>query len=216
MADETESFETVKYYTRARKFPQLLGRMPDGTKIPGGPYTVQQLLAAIAILVIGGMTIDTWGVFGTFGNAAVLFGAAFGAVFVIGRLPMNGRNPFFALIGLYRAINAPVTGRYQGRPIRFRRPRKVTHMTNVYLGELPGMDSAAALEPGLDLTAGQLPEHLRRRLLERSSGSVLDTEPADQAMGSPASGPLSGVQALLALVDEDAQSTNDDRRKVVR
>lgn len=131
MADDADELETVKYYTRARKFPQLLGRMPDGTKIPGGPYTVQQLLAAIAVIVVGGLTIGTWGVFGSIGNVAVLFGLAFGVVFLIGRLPMNGRNPLFALLGLYRMLNAPASGRYQGKPVRFRRPRRVRHQVIV-------------------------------------------------------------------------------------
>ena len=36
---QSTSREVVKNYTRARKFPQLLGMTPDGKKLPGG--TVQ-------------------------------------------------------------------------------------------------------------------------------------------------------------------------------
>lgn len=216
MAEDPEELETVKYYTRARKFPQLLGRMPDGTKIPGGPYTVQQLIAAIAIIVIGGMTIDTWGVFGVFGNVALLFGLAFGAVFLIGRLPMNGRNPLFALLGLYRVLNAPSTGKYQGRPVKFRRPRRIRHRTAVYLGPLPGTDPWAGMEPGIavavpggELREG-LPDGLRRRLERTPSPSAAELDQpaaaflagADEPV-APAAGPLSGVQALLALLPAD-------------
>ncbi|SEF14897.1 hypothetical protein [Jiangella alba] len=205
MADDPEELETVKYYTRARKFPQLLGRMPDGTKIPGGPYTVQQLIAAILIIVIGGLTIDTWGVFGVFGNIALLFGTAFGAVFLIGRLPMNGRNPLYALLGLYRVLNAPASGRYQGKQVRFRRPRRVRSRTNVYLGPLPGTDPWSGLEPGVAVAAGrELPDGLRRRL-DRTP------EPAPEPLDDPLAAvdpahpgaPLSGVQALLALLPAD-------------
>ncbi|WP_051426539.1 hypothetical protein [Jiangella gansuensis] len=211
MADDADELETVKYYTRARKFPQLLGRMPDGTKIPGGPYTVQQLLAAIAVIVVGGLTIGTWGVFGSIGNVAVLFGLAFGVVFLIGRLPMNGRNPLFALLGLYRMLNAPASGRYQGKPVRFRRPRRVRHQVNVYLGALPGTDPWAGVEPGLQ-PASQLPAGLRRRL-DRSV-PVADLEPAAEPEPAPVTGPLSGVQALLALVpaDDGAASAADAAR----
>ncbi|PSL01371.1 hypothetical protein CLV30_114101 [Haloactinopolyspora alba] len=239
MTDDQEHVETVKYYTRARKFPQLLGRMPDGTKIPGGPYTVQQLIVAIAIIVVGGMTISTWGVFGFFGNIAVLFGSAFGAVFVVGRVPMNGRNPFFAVVGLFRAVGAPRTGRYRGRPIRIRRPRRLTHRTNVYLEPLPGTERTGDAVPAE--TADVLPGRLRRRARVVSaadaagigSGGVdvggvyaggVDAGGARRSDGpgdmrpSPArtpatasSGPLTGVQALLALADDDA--AGDDRTK---
>lgn len=212
MAEDPEDLETVKYYTRARKFPQLLGRMPDGTKIPGGPYTVQQLIAAIVIIVVGGLTIDTWGVFGVFGNVALLFGTAFGAVFLIGRLPMNGRNPLYALLGLYRVVNAPASGKYQGRPVKFRRPRRIRHRTNVYLGPLPGTDPWAGLESGIAVAAGgtELPAGLTdglRRRLERTPppldepGRPVTPEP----VAAPATGPLSGVQALLALLPADQQ-----------
>src|SRR5690606_4843782 len=209
MSDD-ESVETVKYYTRARKFPQLLGRMPDGTKIPGGPYTVQQLIVAITIIVIGGMSIDTWGVFGFFGNLALLFGSAFGAVFLIGRLPMNGRNPFYALIGLFRAIGAPSTGRYQGRPIRRRRARRLTHRVVVLIGDPPGAPAVAA---GPELALDGASDQLRRRLLERSRGAQRGDEPELEPAPVQQTGPLSGVQALLALVDDQ---NDNERRKVVR
>lgn len=216
MAEDQEDLETVKYYTRARKFPQLLGRMPDGTKIPGGPYTVQQLIAAILIIVVGGLTIDTWGVFGVFGNIALLFGVAFGAVFLIGRLPMNGRNPLYALLGLYRVINAPASGRYQGRPVRFRRPRRIRSRTSVYLGPLPGTDPWAGLEPGVAADAGrELPDGLRRRL-DRAP------EPAPEPLAEPVAAaepavaaPLSGVQALLALLPADQHDQPANGRRAV-
>ena len=39
---QSTSREVVKNYTRARKFPQLLGMTPDGKKLPGGPYSYTQ------------------------------------------------------------------------------------------------------------------------------------------------------------------------------
>ena len=41
----------LKWYTRARKFPQLIGRTPDGTRIPGGPYTYTQVAAGVVTAV---------------------------------------------------------------------------------------------------------------------------------------------------------------------
>src|SRR5450759_686655 len=52
--------EVVKYYTRARKFPQLIGRTPDGAKIWGGPYTFTQAISAGVVLFVGVNTMGLW------------------------------------------------------------------------------------------------------------------------------------------------------------
>ena len=46
MSDEKQQTEVARFYTRSRKFPRLIGRLHDGTKIPGGPYTVTQAIVA--------------------------------------------------------------------------------------------------------------------------------------------------------------------------
>lgn len=198
--------EVVKYFTRARKFPMLLGRMPDGTKIPGGPYTVQQLLAAIAVLTGGSLSMGWWGIFGGIGNVVLLLGAAFGAVFVVGRIPLHGRNPFYAVAGLYRAMNAPSTGRYQGRPIRLRRPRRVRHAVNVYLGALPGAEASTAYATQVAVAA--TPGDVRRRLNGKPPEEGVERLREPES-ARPSQAPLTSVQALLAL-GPDAK----DRRSV--
>ena len=67
MASEASSddrVEVVKWYTRARRFPQLIGKTADGTTIWGGPYTYTQAGVGAAVLIIGSQTIDWWGQFG--------------------------------------------------------------------------------------------------------------------------------------------------------
>lgn len=208
MSEESESFETVKYYTRARKFPQLLGKFPDGTKIPGGPYTIQQLIAGVGILAFGGFTMGIWGVFGGIGNIVVLFGLAFAAIFIIGRLPMNGRNPFFALIGLYKVSMAPRGGRYQGRPIRIRRPRTVTHKTNVWVGPLPVDDPLDAMQVSLDPVEADSAS--RRRLAQIEATVTNGARALPTATSGRSDMPLTGVQALLA------KTGTEDHDKAVR
>lgn len=41
-------------YTRSRRFPKMFGRMPgrDGAYLPGGPYTMTQLTAFLAVLLL--------------------------------------------------------------------------------------------------------------------------------------------------------------------
>ena len=50
----------MKWYTRARKFPQLIGRTPDGTRIPGGPYTYLQVAAGVGMAAVLAATTGLW------------------------------------------------------------------------------------------------------------------------------------------------------------
>jgi len=61
MSDEKQQTEVARFYTRSRKFPRLIGRLHDGTKIPGGPYTVTQAIVAAVVLALGLVTRGLWG-----------------------------------------------------------------------------------------------------------------------------------------------------------
>jgi hypothetical protein len=117
--------EVVKWYTRARRFPQLIGRTPDGARIWGGPYTFPQVTAAAAVLLVGVNTAGIWGRFGVIGNAVVLLGAAYGTALLLGRIPIGSRNPLSSAAGLLRALGAPAHGTLGGRPLRIRGPHRV-------------------------------------------------------------------------------------------
>lgn len=143
---EEHGVERVKWFTVARRFPQLIGRTPDGTRIPGGPYTVTQALGGIAVVVVGYMSMGVWAHFGGLGNFAVLFAVAGGAVFGLGRIPLGARNPFAIGVGVVRAVSAPKLGRVRGRSVRIRRPHTVTHRMIVCTPALP----AAVAEPALE------------------------------------------------------------------
>jgi len=143
---EEHGVERVKWFTLARRFPQLIGRTPDGTRIPGGPYTVTQALGGLAVVVVGYMSMGVWAHFGGLGNFAVLFAVAGGTVFGLGRIPLGARNPFAIGVGVVRAVSAPKLGRVRGRSVRIRRPHTVTHRMIVCTPALP----AAVAEPVAD------------------------------------------------------------------
>lgn len=114
--------EVVKWYTRARKFPQLIGRTADGATIPGGPYTYTQIVSGVVVLVVGYQSVAVWGRFGLLGNAAVLLGVTLAVVFAVGRLPVGMRNPVSAAAGILRAVSASPVGVLGGRPLSIPRP----------------------------------------------------------------------------------------------
>ena len=125
MASEASSddrVEVVKWYTRARRFPQLIGKTADGTTIWGGPYTYTQAGVGAAVLIIGSQTIDWWGQFGLLGNAGILLVAAYGSVLLAGQIPFGMRNPLLVAWGFIGAISAPSQGKFAGRDVRLNRP----------------------------------------------------------------------------------------------
>lgn len=109
--------EIARFYTRARKFPRMLGRFTDGTKIPGGPYTMTQA-------VIGGTIFATLFLTRQLRDSnelveiVVAILAGWAGAFVSGFIPVTRRNPLRVLGGFLRAISASPTGTANGRAIR--------------------------------------------------------------------------------------------------
>jgi len=123
---EQPTIERVKWFTLARKFPQLIGRTPDGARIPGGPYTITQAIGGLVVLVVGYYSMGLWANFGVLGNYVVLLSLTGAVVFGLGRIPLGSRNPAAIGMGAFRALSAPPRGRVRGRAVRIRRPRKLS------------------------------------------------------------------------------------------
>ncbi len=114
----------LKWYTRARKFPQLIGRTPDGTRIPGGPYTYTQVAAGVVTAVVLAQTTWLWAHGGLILNATIFIGATVGAVFAAGKLTPGMRNPIVLASG---ALNLMSSGyRLDGTAMRDPKPNTAT------------------------------------------------------------------------------------------
>lgn len=180
--------EVVKWYTRARKFPQLIGRTPDGARIPGGPYTFVQVIAAGLMLLVGVNTMGWWARYGLIANALLLLSVTYGLVLLLGRIPPGSRNPLSICAGLSRALTAPPTGRLAGRPIKLRPPRQVRH--NIVLLTTPTSAGPAGHRP--TATHQLSPQATAAPPQQRAAPPRAPEVPTRLA---PA---LTGVQALLA------------------
>lgn len=113
-----------KFFTRAMKIPMMVGRLIDGTRLWGGPYTVPQLVAGfIALLVL-------WQAFAWFFSTGfiltdailVIFGA-WGVAYMTGRIPESRRNLFNVMTSAASATTASKTGLYRGVPFKIQQPR---------------------------------------------------------------------------------------------
>lgn len=183
--------EVVKWYTRARKFPQLLGRTPDGAKLWGGPYTITQAVVGGVVVFVGSNTVGLWGQFGFIGNIVVLAAVGYGSVLVVGWIPVGSRNPIAVVTGTSKALTAPRHGRLGGRPVRLRRPRRLHH--RVLIGAPGGLRPT----PVAVARAASNPASAPPEVVTPQHPSTHGRRPA-----------LTGVQALLAANDFQ-RSEND-------
>lgn len=123
--------DVAKFYTRARRFPQLLGTTPDGKKLPGGPYTLTQFSGAgVALLLLAG-TRGVWAQYGFAANITIFVVVMVGVVIGLGRIPLGSRSPLSVLLGIGTALCSPRGGRINGRTVRIRPPHTVTRRTVV-------------------------------------------------------------------------------------
>lgn len=187
MSDQPDR-DVVKWYTRARKFPQLIGRTPDGARIWGGPYTFTQAVGAGLVLFVGLNTMGLWAHYGLLGNAVVLLGGGGVVVMFLGRIPVGSRNPLSVAAGATRAVTAPRSGRVAGHAVRLRRPHHLRHRVSVLR---PPDDSP---QP----TWSAVPAPAVRDSPSPSSDAPKPTpshRPTGRGHRLP---PLTGVQSLLA------------------
>lgn len=113
-----------KFFTRAMKIPLMVGRLIDGTRLWGGPYTVPQIVAGfIALLVL-------WQAFAWFfstgfilTDAAMVILGAWGVAFLVGRLPESRRNLFNMMTSMASATATSKTGFYRGSPFKIQQPK---------------------------------------------------------------------------------------------
>lgn len=194
MTTEPAETQIVRWYTRARRFPQLIGRTPDGARLPGGPYTIPQVLAGAGVFVAGSMTRSVWGAWGTVGDTLFLLAAAGIVGFLVGKVPLGGRNPFTAGLGAISALTAPPRGKVAGRPVRIRRPHRVTHRTVV---QNCGETAAPASRTPVELAAPQV-EPVAVEPALRTVGSASAQSPSVLPAAAAPTRPVTGVQALLA------------------
>lgn len=193
--------DVVKWYTRARRFPQLIGKTPDGATIWGGPYTYTQVIAGVAVIILGSKTTWLWGHFGLIGNALILLGATYGLVLLLGRIPVGSRNPLSVGAGVLRAITAPALGTRGGSPVRVRRP----HRSRTKLVVTPDAPTLKDIQLSRSTPPPRPPQPKRSRPRPRWSRPApsqhpthLVAPPPQRALPDQHPTALTGVQRLLA------------------
>jgi hypothetical protein len=117
--------DIARYYTRGVRFPRLIGKTHDGTRVPGGPYTLTQGVGGLVVFLGGWWTRPLWGNSSLIRDYLLLFIAVGLAVFALRFVRTSGRDPFTAGVALLSVYLQPRHGRLRGRTLRISRPHAV-------------------------------------------------------------------------------------------
>lgn len=125
MADRSSSddVELIRYFTAARRIPLTFGRLSDGMRIPGGPYSGMQVAAgAIALVTSPVLVAIVLGDVPAVLKFALAIAGAWGAAYGAGYLPSTFRNPLMVASDAIRILTQSGAGSYNGR--RWAAPRR--------------------------------------------------------------------------------------------
>lgn len=178
-------------YTRARKHPLVIGKLPGAGRLPGGPYTITQVMTMVITFGLLVMTRGMWAVFGAM-NFVLMVLVPWGLAWALRYARLDGRDPARAVRSLLIYSSTPAQGRLAGKPQRAARPHLATATCTVRVrtAERPALEAAPVC------AAKPAPAPARP---VRKARPVAASAPA-AAAGRPE--PKTGLQALLASLDE--------------
>lgn len=140
--------ETARFYTRSRRYPRMIGRLPEGTRLWGGPYTFTQLGLGVLAICLAAASRELWSTGSILTDFAITLGAGWAAAFLGRYAPIGSMHPLVAANAAIRCIMAPRGGRYRGLPLPpHHRPRRARARVTISCGRagrssLPHADSA--------------------------------------------------------------------------
>ncbi|WP_331719875.1 conjugal transfer protein (plasmid) [Streptomyces sp. NBC_01023] len=104
-------------YTKARRHPLMIGRMPGGRgRLWGGPYTVPQVIVLVVSFLLLILTRPLWAHFGLV-DVLIALGVPFGLSLLVRHIHIDGRNPLAVAASAVGMLATPHGGRMGGRPL---------------------------------------------------------------------------------------------------
>ena len=125
MSTEQNAPQTARFFTGARRISIRFGKLPNGGRIPGGPYTLVQVAVGSVVLLAGWWTKPIWGPsVGTPLTQILALGVcAAAALWGSGKIPSTRRKIPDLLLDTLSAVTVPGTGRYKDQPVKLTPPR---------------------------------------------------------------------------------------------
>ncbi|MFE9121518.1 hypothetical protein [Streptomyces sp. NPDC007172] len=175
-------------YTRARRHPLVIGKLPGAGRLPGGPYTITQVMTMVISFGLLVLTRQLWARFGAM-NFILMALIPWGLAWVLRYARLDGRDPARAVRSLLIYSSTPAQGRLAGKPQRVARPRLSIATCTVHVRSA---ERTAPAEPVAKPVPASVPAPVRK--------ARPTPAPAAAAAGRPE--PKTGLQALLASLDE--------------
>ncbi|MDN5766104.1 MAG: hypothetical protein L0H78_09835, partial [Humibacillus sp.] len=135
--------DRLRWYTRARRIPKLMGRTASGGTLIGGPYTLTQFVGGAIALLTMNLTRPLWGGNGL-GDYLVIALVVAVVVFALKFVRTAGRNPLLVAAGRAAGAVAPSYGRQGGRAITTPHGQRLASMVNVDLTPPPQRPAPAS------------------------------------------------------------------------
>ena len=114
--------ETGRFYSSIRRIPTTLHRLPDGTRLWGGPYTLVQGAGAAAVLALLWSFRGVWGTQTLIVDVVISLGWAAAAVWALRYAPDNIHELIMLFTGAINAWSKPKNGQYEGVKFELTRP----------------------------------------------------------------------------------------------
>jgi len=191
-------------YTRARKHPLVIGKLPGAGRLPGGPYTITQIVTMVLAFLGLTITRGLWAVFGL-ADVLVLIAVPWGLAWALRFGRLDGRDPARALRSLLVYLSMPADGRLAGRPQHGARPRLAVSTCTVHVRS----EAALAPRPVAAVNLAALTARTVRAAVP------VPAVPAAAPAANPSSGRAAvadagprartGLQALLAELEQQQQ-----------
>lgn len=186
-------------YTKARRHQNVVGTWPGGGQIWGGPYTWPQIIVAAATLTVLLLTAELWAHHGLL-DALPLLGVPYALALVVGRVHVDGRNPFAVAASALGLAVSGSSGRMDGRPVR--RPRRGAAVGVCTLTWQPANGNAA--------TQAETGAPSAQPVRDVAPEIAVDTD--RPVADAPVVRVTSGVGALLAARTAGQTTTNTNER----
>lgn len=190
--------EVAKFFNQARRIPMLIGKLPDGSRIWGGPYTGYQV---IALIVTGGALYLFHGLWS---SGSILSDIFLGVVIaacvglLAGRIPLDARNPMVLVAGFGNALQAPRTGTYRGTAPRLRKPHRSVSGASAQLSFHEVTDVAVLQQ------AEEEPVEDEAEPLEQEAAPDRKEEPVMPELQSVSKLPRTGLERLIAQSEKES------------
>lgn len=158
----------MKWFTRVRRIPTLIGKMPSGERIKGGPYKAAQLVAFGGVLGLSLWSMKWWaklpiyatGFDGQIYAYATALGLAVAAGLVAKRMPGEGQSVLVVGSGSTRLLTSSSAPRFAGRSAVARPPARPRRQRRITITELDATPQAPAVveEPAPSLEQQPTPQ----------------------------------------------------------